>query len=459
MGITNFNKQVNKTEIDCDGELKVTLALNAAPDIVTNPTDIMLVLDRSGSMEGDPLFNMKLGANKFIDIIYEATNSDQNGNIGSGSRIGVVSFSGSAVVNSPLATSVADLKEAVNSLTAGGTTNHADAFTKAMDSFDPSSQNAKVIVMFTDGETTSGPPPTPVADQAKAQGIIIYCIGLVGSDGVDVDALNRWASDPAASHVSVTPDASELEELFEELAANISKPGATNIVIEEKVNSDFVITALTPPLIGTAEEIDDTAIKWKIPQLGVTANEGAVLEFYIKHRGCSGGKKLVNESISYEDTEGNKVVFPEPAVEVNCDVVVEPEGCPVPLDFDIPGCTDYMVVEDDVYLSSQGRIVSCDITVKKVCPNKRVALAVLLTETDKGGEERQRGMKTVAIPAHDFPCCRDVLVKHIKFVLPESLAPGWTEESGMCTIRNFRVRCLANYIDFDCHEWEDGVNP
>ena len=117
------------------------------------------------------------------------------------------------------------LKAAVNGLTAGGSTNHADAFTKAMQMFDPASGNAKVIVMFTDGNTTAGAPPEPVAAAARAQGIIIYCIGLVGADGVDVNTLNEWASDPDASHVAVTPDAAELERLFANLAANISKPG------------------------------------------------------------------------------------------------------------------------------------------------------------------------------------------------------------------------------------------
>ena len=44
MGITNSNKVINQERIDCDGSLRVTLALTAAPDIITNPTDIALVL-------------------------------------------------------------------------------------------------------------------------------------------------------------------------------------------------------------------------------------------------------------------------------------------------------------------------------------------------------------------------------------------------------------------------------
>ena len=55
MGITSSNKQISADRIDCDGSLKVTLALSASPDIVSNPTDIVLVLDRSGSMAGSPL--------------------------------------------------------------------------------------------------------------------------------------------------------------------------------------------------------------------------------------------------------------------------------------------------------------------------------------------------------------------------------------------------------------------
>ena len=54
MGVTNANKQIDTARINCDGILKVTLALAASPDIVSNPTDIVLVLDRSGSMDGSP---------------------------------------------------------------------------------------------------------------------------------------------------------------------------------------------------------------------------------------------------------------------------------------------------------------------------------------------------------------------------------------------------------------------
>lgn len=455
MGVTNSNKVVSTDRITCDGSLRVTLALTAVPDIVSNPTDIVLVLDRSGSMTGSPLAGMKLGAKTFIDIIDEATDSSKDGQIGSGSRMGIVSFSNVAVVDEQLITSVDALKTAVDSLTAGGNTNHADAFSKAVQLFDPASGNAKVMVIFTDGNTTTGAPPAPVATAAKAQGIIIYCIGLIGSDGLDISALNDWATDPDASHVAVTPDTADLEALFAQLAANISKPGATDIIINEAVNPDFVITSISSPIKGSATMLDAHSLRWNISQLGVTSSESASLDFFIRHVGQQAGTKLVNQSITYSDKEGNMVSFPKPTVSVECDIVVHPEQCPDPVDLNVEGCQDSILVDlGDVYLEPQGRIIQMDVTIKNVCPGKRVALAAILTEVDQDGIEHQRGMKSITIPAHSFPVCRDVLVKCIKFVVPEDLS---VSGGAMCSPRKFKARFLANNIDTDYRCCESAV--
>ena len=450
MGLTNSNKFISTDQIDCTGSLKVTLALAAAPDISTNPTDIVLILDRSGSMAGSPLANLKLGADKFIDIIEEATDGTANGVIGSGSRIGIVSFADTAVQNTKLITSVADLKAAVNGLTAGGSTNHADAFTKAAALFDPASSNAKVMVMFTDGETTAGPNPSPIAAAARAAGIVIYCIGLIGADGINPDVLNDWATDPDASHVAITPTDADLEDLFEDLAANISKPGATNIVIDEVVNSDFIITSILMPTKGVASMINPTTLKWTIDELGTTGNEGATLEFLIRHTADTSGTKLVNEAITYTDSENNQATFPKPEVTVDCGSVVRPEPCPLPVDVTVDGCEDSVVFDaGNVYLESTGRILQLDINLKHVCPNRRVALGVILTEVDQEGNEHQRGMKTMTIPAHTYPECRDILVKCVKFVLPEDLDVSGETPEATCNARNLRARIIAHNIDSD----------
>ena len=357
MGVTNSNKELNVTQIDCGGSFKIKLSLTAEPDKTSNPTDIVLILDRSRSMAGSPLANLKNGAKKFIDIIDEATDSSQDGQIGSGSRIGIVSFADTATQDTQLITSVADLKNAVDALTSDGRTNHEDAFTKALELFDPASQNAKVMVMFTDGVTTAGSDPSTVATAAKAQGVIIYCIGLSGNGGIDEQALRDWASDPDSAYVSITPDDEELEKIFEDLARNIAKPGATNVVITDTVVPCFRITSLSSPTKGTASMVNATTVEWKIDELGAKNSEGAVFEFTVEHVGSCSGTVEVNESITYEDTEGNIVTFPSPTLEVDCGIDVCSESFPKPVDVCIEGCADTVEIDAGelciVYFESQ----------------------------------------------------------------------------------------------------------
>ena len=449
MSIIHSDKRISASQIPCDGTLKVTISLTAKPDIQDHPADVVLVLDRSRSMAGAPLASMKAGAKTFIDILAESTGGSQDGQIGGGSRIAVVSFASTATKDTQLITSVAALKAAVDSLTAAGSTNHADAFTKAGELFDPGSSAQKIIVLFTDGKTTIGPPPAPVAAALRDSGVVIYCIGLTGSDGIDVATLHEWATDPDSAHVAVTPDPAELEELFADIAQSISKPGATGIVVDEVVHSDFQITSILTPQKGDATLMGPNTIRWTIEELGATDVETATLEFYVRHIGETGGTKPVNQSITYTDREKQDVSFPDPKVLVDCGVVTTPEGCPEPVEVTMDGCQDFVSVDlGDTYLQSQGRILEVRATLHNVCPDKRVALAVLLSEVDEKGKEHPRGMKTVTVPVHHCPACRNVLVRGIRFILPEDLNVSGTPGK-LCTPRNLRVRLFSHYVDYD----------
>lgn len=451
MGITNSTKVLSAAEIPCGGTFRVTLGLTAEPNIVANPTDIVLILDRSGSMTRS-LPALKNAAELFIDIIDEATDGAGDGQLGGGSRMAVVSFATTATQDTPLTADLAALKGAVGALTANGSTNHADAFTKALALFDPASANARVMVMFTDGVTTAGGPPGPVAALAKSQGVIIYVIGLAGNGGIDEQALRDWASDPDSAYVAIAPSDDELEDLFADLAKNITKPGATDIVIDEKVTGCFRILSLTAPTKGTAMLKDERTLQWKIDELGVNRSEGAELTFTVEHLGLCAGTRKVNEAIEYTDAEHNAVDFGDPEITVDCGTDVDGEPCPDPVAVHFDGC------EDDVFfdagkigLDSLGRILQVDVTLRNVCPRRRVALAVMLTEVDDKDKEHRRGLKTLVVPAHNRTGCRDVTVRCVKFVLPEALDVSGGND-GICSRRNFRLRFLAHYIDsgFDC---------
>ena len=193
-------------------------------------------------------------------------------------------------------------------------------------------------------------------------------------------------------------------------------------------------------------------MEWKIDKLGATQSEGATFEFTVEHVGPCSGTVEVNESITYDDTEGNVVIFPSPTVDVDCGVVICPEGCSNAVDVTVDGCTDAVEFDaGEICMDGLGRIVQLDVTLRNVCPHKRVALAVILHEVDSGGSEHKRGMKTMTIPAHTRKDCHDVTVRCIKFVLPEDLDVSGTTES-TCNKRNIKARFIAHYIDndFDC---------
>ena len=233
---------------DCDGILNVTLSVTAQPDVVNNPVDIALVLDRSGSMTGTPMMHLKAGAKEFIDIVMKRTGG-RMGRLANGNRIGIVSFAGTASIDVPLTEDVEVLKQAVDALQAQGNTNHADAFTQAGTLFG-ATMRKKVLVIFTDGETTVGPDPAPIAAALRDDDVEIYCIGLVGRTGLNEETLRSWASEPVDEHVITTPNEEELERAFHDLADTIAGPGATNIHIEDIISTEFAIIGFEPPLIG-----------------------------------------------------------------------------------------------------------------------------------------------------------------------------------------------------------------
>ncbi|WP_317367285.1 vWA domain-containing protein [uncultured Tyzzerella sp.] len=437
MGLNISNKVIDKNTIECGEDFFVTLSLSASPDIKSNPADIVLMLDRSSSMGGVPLEEAKLGAKSFIDIIAKSTDGTQ-GEIGNCSKIGMVSFSTIATKDLPLTTSVADLNLAIDALGAGGNTNHSDAFKKARELFDPQSQNNKVIVMFTDGNTTVGSDPSLEAKAARDEGIIVYCIGL-GSD-IDADALNDWATDPDSTHVSIAPNPEDLKQIFENLAVNISKPGATNIVIEEFLNEEFNIVEVLSPTSGNATLINNNVLKWTIPELGKTSNEGTSLKFRVEYVGNSSGVFPVNKTIQYTDNEGNIANFANPEITINCTQVIPVNPCPTPRNITFNGCQEYIEYDLGNYtLSDLGRILELSLTIKNICPNKRVAVAITLNEVDDQGLETKRGMKVIRVPAHSSIVCEDVKLTNIKFVLPE--------ENGQLGKRKFVASVILNYID------------
>ncbi len=453
MGVINSNKELSLAQISCGGSLNVTLSLVAEPDITTTPADIVLVLNRSQNM-AESLDTVKSVASRLVEIIEGATGT-ADGEIEGGSRMAIVSFADTATQDTQLITSSADLNAAINALTAGGGANTAAALTEALDLFDPASANSKVIVVISDGVSTAGGDAAAEAGAAKAIGASIYAIGIPGASGISLQPLRDWSSDPDSAYVTVFTDDRNLDALFANLVANAANPGAENVVITDTVSPCFRITSLTSPTKGTATIINSNTVQWTIDELGVAGSEGAALTFAVEHLGDCVGDVTVNESVDYNDTTGNTVTFPSPAVMVSCDVVISPEGCSAPVDIEVAGCTDAIEFDaGDITLTSDGQIVQLDVTLQNVCPGRRVAFAAVLNEVDAQGNEVRRGVKTFTIPAQSGSICQDITVRCINFVVPERLESAPGTPVAACESRLYRARFIAHYIDsnFNCCE-------
>ncbi len=111
-------------------------------------------------------------------------------------------------------------------------------------------------------------------------------------------------------------------------------------------------------------------------------------------------------------------------------------------DITVEGSSDYAEVElNGTYLNPHMRVIEIDVTVKDVRPGEELPMMVSLSETDKDGYGYWHGTRSVTVPAHEFPTCRDVMIRRIRFEVPEDV-----KASDRPVVRNFRARVCANNV-------------
>ena len=149
----------------------------------TEKADVMLVIDRSGSISNTELATMKTAAKAFVDAL--APSAD-------GTHVGLVSFSSSATLDHHLSDDGTSVKAAIDALSVGGTTNLADGISTADTELDnpgdshdrPDGDSPDIIVIITDGVPNTGGDGSTEATAAKADGIEIFAVGVgISGDG------------------------------------------------------------------------------------------------------------------------------------------------------------------------------------------------------------------------------------------------------------------------------------
>lgn len=446
MSILASNKYISDDSISCGDELILTLALSAVK--ITRPVELVMVLDKSEGVEGEPLDSIKTAAGQLIDVIEDKF--DGITTIATNSRAALISFNGDVTKDVMFTRDTNTMRGAVASLTAGGDSNLSLAITVAADMLvnptriDPSD---KFIIVYTDGAWNTGDDPSAAAATAKALGITVIFVPIEGTSADALAEMEQLASQPGEAFVikNYGTDAS-YDEFISNLTNNDLTGSTTDIALSDTIADEFEISKLPETNKGTYTLNGTRNITWNISDLAESPTvEGAVLTFAITHVGTESGEFEVNADINYSDDEGSTVSFASPEVAVNCGDIIVTDECPVPVDTVVSGCEETFVIDaGDISTEIMGRIAEINCTIRGVCPGRRVAFAAVLTELDEDGNEYQRGMRIITIPAHTFPSCRDVRIEGLKIIIPGDIDDM---TAGTCEARNFRTRIFANIID------------
>ncbi|UCE20326.1 MAG: VWA domain-containing protein [Gemmatimonadota bacterium] len=266
---------------DCElipNQTTVTCSLIGGGDceVVGLPVDVMLVLDRSGSMLGTPLDSAKIGANIFVDLLRAIDNA------------GLVSFGGKVKLNMSLAKMIPFgktlLHGAIDGLYSGGSTPLGDAIDMANGNLAPASASGgKYQVLLTDGDplTFSGTTdPIDAAVEAASLGITIFVIGLdLASNPIPPDQkvlLQNIAAITGGQYYDPSfPGA--LVSIFEDIAYQIICTVGKDIVVTETVQNYLNVLGACfdyshfskPPVSCTILGDGSVRMTWEIDKLEV----------------------------------------------------------------------------------------------------------------------------------------------------------------------------------------------
>lgn len=186
---------------------------NLIPDKNTT-LDVMLVLDVSGSMAGQPLSDAKVAATRFLDRL--ATN-DQAGLIAFSDGVDASPEILASQRERPISSDIVPLYDLLDALEAGGGTHLYNAAAKAVLLFDQTSPHRKAILLLSDGrnEPKEVGEAQHAIDLAKQAGIPFFVIGL--GEEVDDAYLTSLATETGGLYRKA-PTSAGLAQLFTEMA-------------------------------------------------------------------------------------------------------------------------------------------------------------------------------------------------------------------------------------------------
>ena len=128
------------------GKARINIKLETKEMLKSDYTDVILVLDTSGSMLGDKLIQVQTDINNLI-----------NDTIPKGNKIALITFNDTATIINDFTDDALVLQESINNLTASGETNYYQALVKAdeiLSTYTKEDNRNCVVLFLTDGLPT-----------------------------------------------------------------------------------------------------------------------------------------------------------------------------------------------------------------------------------------------------------------------------------------------------------------
>ncbi len=229
------------------------LSLAAPPGMADSASakDVTLILDRSGSMSGDPIAHARQAA---IDVIRR---------LGPADRVNVVAFDSDVdpLYARPRAideTVRADAIEFVGRLNAGGGTDIAFALRRGLEAqHDDSGGRPRVVILLTDGQSQ----PEPVLELASSdrRDVRVFTVGL--GSGVNRPLLSRLAAEKRGTFTFIA-QASQLEAEVGHLYAQIAQPLLVDLALD--VEGEVVASRTYPRTLPDLFVDDELTVRGRI---------------------------------------------------------------------------------------------------------------------------------------------------------------------------------------------------
>ncbi len=227
-------------------DAKVSDAQALAPDAEdAGPLDVVLVIDTSGSMKGDPLESTKKAASEFAD-----TFAMQN-------RIAIITVSTRPAVALPFTSDRGRIASAIDSLQAKGETSLNDALAMAADVIRSSTGKPVGIVVLSDGGGDTS--RTPLDDAVKQVQDVRVPIYTVAMPSYEADpAPLRAMSTQTGGRLVATTDLAALPDLYRGIAEELQDRYLITYESNQPTTKDLEIGVSAT--VGDAMASGDTVI-------------------------------------------------------------------------------------------------------------------------------------------------------------------------------------------------------